>query len=97
VADEITTEDDVSNQYFSLQNPSRPANKVFSCLPGRITYFCEARYCSKFPRPSVPETGRSAGLLQELPIFLHYMKQKRLSRTGVSIYLVFVIQHSQFR
>jgi hypothetical protein len=36
VAGEITTEDDVSNQYFSLQNPSTPANEFFSCLPGRI-------------------------------------------------------------
>jgi len=38
VAGEITTEDDVSNQYFSLRNTSPPANEFFSCLPGHIIF-----------------------------------------------------------
>jgi hypothetical protein len=38
VAGEVTTEDDVSNQYFSLQNPSPPANEFYSCLPNSIIF-----------------------------------------------------------
>jgi hypothetical protein len=38
VADEITTEDDVSDNTFHYITQVLQANGVFSCLPGRIIF-----------------------------------------------------------